>query len=298
MAAIVAPDTGVNSDQEADSGGIDVGNLAEIGDDVAASDILQLLAFDAQVFGILTRREAPFQPEDANVRSDFEVDLHPCAFAHGIMSGLKLAPFYPVLDTALCARAEIPVVEACEAVLEGGARLLQLRHKQHFSRRMFADAQNIAKMCATAGAQFVINDRADIAALLNAALHLGQDDPRPRDVRKFLPHQLGIGFSTHNEKQLREAAGEPADYLAIGPIFQTKSKENPDPVVGLKDLEKFCRMATKPLVAIGGITRESALRTKQAGVDSVAVIGDLLPEERNKLALRKRTEEWVQLLKT
>ncbi|MGI8741668.1 MAG: thiamine phosphate synthase [Bryobacteraceae bacterium] len=214
------------------------------------------------------------------------------------MIELKLAPFYPVLDTALWTRAGIPVLDACEAILEGGARLLQLRHKGHFSRQLFADAQRMARMCAAAGALFVIDDRADVAALLNAALHVGQDDLRPRDVRKILPADLAIGFSTHNEMQLREAAEEPADYLALGPIFQTASKENPDPVVGLKELARLRAMVTRPLVAIGGITRQSALEAMQAGADSVAVIGDLVPEEHTKLALRKRTEEWVQLLKT
>jgi len=183
-------------------------------------------------------------------------------------------------------------------MLEGGARMLQFRHKGHFSRAVFTEAARMAQMCLAAGALFVVNDRADIAALLDAALHVGQDDLLPRDARKVLPARLGLGLSTHNEAQLREACEEPVDYVALGPIFATHSKDNPDPVVGLKELQRLRAIANKPLVAIGGITRERALAALHAGADAVAVIRDLIPEQHTKRALRARTEEWLQLLKT
>lgn len=213
------------------------------------------------------------------------------------MIGLKLARFYPVLDSAVWARTGMPLTDVCEAILEGGAGMLQLRHKAHFSRQMLGEARTMARMCASAEAWFVINDRADIAALLDCALHLGQDDLRPSEARPILPADCAIGFSTHNEAQLLEAEREPADYLALGPIFRTGSKDNPDPVVGLDELKRLRGATRRPLVAIGGMTRESAPAAIEAGADSVAVIADLLPPEHTKPALRKRTEEWVQLLK-
>jgi thiamine-phosphate pyrophosphorylase len=193
---------------------------------------------------------------------------------------MKLPPFYPVLDAD-----RVPAVPAAEALLEAGARILQFRHKSFFSRKAFEEARRISELCRTAGALFVVNDRADIAKLLDAALHLGQDDLAPADARRILPAPNIIGFSTHNEQQLRAGDREPVDYLAIGPIFATKSKQNPDPMVGLDRLRAWRSFTRKPLVAIGGITRESAPQVFEAGADSVAVIGDLFP----------RPEEWIAI---
>lgn len=207
---------------------------------------------------------------------------------------MTISPFYPVLDAGLLERRGISSVTAAEALLEAGVRILQFRHKGFFSRDAFNDAQAIADLCRNADVLFVINDRADIAALLSAALHLGQDDLPPQDARKILPTSI-IGFSTHNEQQLREGDREPIDYLAIGPIFQTASKENPDPIVGLERLRSLRALTEKPLVAIGGITRETAPSVLKAGADSVAIIGDLFPEPCTKAALRARAEEWLAI---
>jgi thiamine-phosphate pyrophosphorylase len=179
--------------------------------------------------------------------------------------------------------------------LEAGVQTLQYRQKGFFSRNSFDDARTIADRCRSAGALFVINDRADVAALLNSALHLGQDDLPPHDARKLLPSPSVIGFSTHNEQQLRDADREPVDYLAIGPIFQTASKENPDPIVGLDRLRSLRAITKKPLVAIGGITRATARSVLEAGADSVAIIGDLFPDPCTKAALRARAEEWLAI---
>jgi thiamine-phosphate pyrophosphorylase len=192
---------------------------------------------------------------------------------------MTLPPFYPIIDT----------VPAAEALLEAGARILQFRHKGLFSRQAFEDASRIAALCRSAGALFVVNDRADVALLLNAALHLGQDDLAPSDARRILPAASVIGFSTHNEQQLRAADAEPVDYLAIGPIFATASKHNPDPVVGIDGLRTLRALTKKPLVAIGGITRESAPQVFEAGADSIAVVGDLMPD------VRARAEEWIAI---
>lgn len=208
----------------------------------------------------------------------------------GIGDAMNLPAFYPILDAD-----RVPVVPAAEVILEAGVRILQFRHKSFFSRRAFEEASMISELCRRAGALFVVNDRADIAKLLGAALHLGQDDLAPSDARRILPVPSIIGFSTHNEQQLRAADSEPVDYLAIGPIFATGSKLNPDPVVGLDQLRSLRALTRKPLVAIGGITRELAPQVFKAGADSVAIIGDLYPHPFSTAALRARAEQWIAI---
>jgi thiamine-phosphate pyrophosphorylase len=209
---------------------------------------------------------------------------------------MQLPSFYPVLDSELLARRGLGLVPAAEALLEAGVRILQLRHKTHFSRDVFGEAERIARMCADAGALFVLNDRADMAMLLDSALHIGQDDLPPAAARRLIGDSRVLGFSTHNEAQLRAAAGEPVDYVALGPIFGTASKPNPDPVVGLAELRRLRRFALVPMVAIGGITRATALEVLNAGADSVAVIADLFPEPCTVRDLKSRAQEWLQLL--
>ncbi|HEV8038979.1 MAG TPA: thiamine phosphate synthase [Bryobacteraceae bacterium] len=201
--------------------------------------------------------------------------------------------FYPVLDSELLARRALSTVHAAEAILEAGARILQFRHKGFFSRDVFEDAQRVAALCRTAGALFVVNDRADIAMLLGAGVHLGQSDLAPADARMLT--DAIVGFSTHNEQQLRAADREPVDYLAIGPIFPTASKQNPDPVIGIERLRSLRAITSKPLVAIGGITRETARAVLEAGADSIAVISDLFPEQCTKASLGTRAEEWLAI---
>ena len=200
--------------------------------------------------------------------------------------------FYPILDLATLSRLHLDSFQSAAELLEEGAKILQFRHKGHFSRDIFRQAQEIAGLCRQAGATFVINDRADIARLLGSALHLGQDDLSPTAARLVTGPETLIGFSTHNESQLRATASEPADYLALGPIFGTSSKENPDPPVGLAELKRLRPMTNRPLVAIGGITRANAQSVIEAGADSVAVIGDLFGEGN----LKARAKEWKQVL--
>jgi len=211
------------------------------------------------------------------------------------MNGFRLPAFYPVLDTGVLASRGLTATAAAEAILDAGARVLQFRHKEFFSRTVFEEAERVAMLCRAANAVFVMNDRAALAALLAAALHLGQDDLAPTDARKILAPEGIIGFSTHNREQLRAADAEPVDYLAIGPIFATGSKQNPDPVVGLAELRALREITKKPLVAIGGITRETARSVLEAGGDSLAVIGDLYPQPLTTAALRARTKEWLAI---
>ena len=203
-----------------------------------------------------------------------------------------LPKFYPILDPEIAVRHGVDPIAAAEQILEGGATIIQFRHKGFFSREVFAQLECVAQLCRHAGALFVVNDRADLAALTGAALHLGHDDLTPTAARKIVGAKTLIGFSTHNESQLRAAAAEPADYLALGPIFGTSSKNNPDPVVGLDELRRLRPLTDRPLVAIGGITRANAQSVLAAGADSVAIIGDLFDIDGN---VRARTEEWLSL---
>ncbi|MSV35408.1 MAG: thiamine phosphate synthase [Bryobacterales bacterium] len=202
-----------------------------------------------------------------------------------------LPAFYPILDTEIAARYGVDVTFAAREILAGGARILQFRHKGFFSRDVFAAMERVAAVCRDAGVPFVVNDRADLAVLTNAVLHLGQEDLPPAAARKITGPDTIIGYSTHNETQLRAAVAEGvADYLALGPIFGTASKENPDPTVGLAELKRLRPLANRPLVAIGGITRQNARAVLAAGADSVAVIGDLFADPGN---LRGCVEDWI-----
>ncbi len=206
---------------------------------------------------------------------------------------MTLPKFYPILDTQTALRRGLDPVHAAAQILEGGTAILQFRHKGFLSREAFTWLEQIAKLTHDAGAMLVVNDRADLAKLFGAALHLGQDDLPPSAARSVTGSAAVIGLSTHNEMQLRTAAVEPADYLALGPIFGTKTKDNPDPTVGLDGLRRSRPLAARPLVAIGGITLANAAQVIASGADSVAVIAELFPENGT---VRARTEEWLALL--
>ena len=140
--------------------------------------------------------------------------------------------------------------------------------------------------------KLIMNDRADLCFVAEFdGVHVGQDDLTPESVRKIIGPERWLGLSTHNPEQLREADRMSADYLAIGPVFSTSSKERPDPVVGLEGVRRARQLTRKPLVAIGGITRQNAPSVIEAGADSVAVISDLLPEPR------KSAEEFFRVLR-
>jgi thiamine-phosphate pyrophosphorylase len=143
----------------------------------------------------------------------------------------------------------------------------------------------------------VINDRADVARMLGTGLHLGQQDLPPRHARTLMGAEGVIGFSTHNREQIESAANEPVDYVAIGPVFSTSSKDKPDPVLGVDVIRELRALTPRPLVAIGGITRENARAVLESGVDSVAVISDLIPELPLERAIRERTAEWLELVR-
>jgi thiamine-phosphate pyrophosphorylase len=205
---------------------------------------------------------------------------------------------YPILDSESLDRCGVSLTTAAASFLEGGAGILQIRHKQHWSRAVYDAARAVARLCREAGADLIVNDRADFALLLDAGLHVGQDDLSPRDARKLLGGSAYIGFSSHNASQLAVAGGEPVDYVAFGPIFSTASKTNPDPTVGVDELRRVRALIERPLVAIGGITLNNALDVLRAGADSLAIISGLIPASPTALSLRQRMEEWQHLATT
>jgi thiamine-phosphate pyrophosphorylase len=207
----------------------------------------------------------------------------------------SLPPVYPILDAGTLRTRGCPVLDAARAFLDAGSQILQYRYKDYWSRDIFAEAGQIAELCHSRNVRFILNDRADYAKLLGAGLHLGQTDIPPLAARDLLGPDAIIGFSTHNSAQLASAASEPVDYVALGPIFGTLSKRNPDPVVGIDNLREWRALAPLPLVAIGGINRTNARSVWHAGADSVAVIGDLYPVMCDPDSIRERMGEWRQL---
>jgi thiamine-phosphate pyrophosphorylase len=192
------------------------------------------------------------------------------------LPSLPASPFvYPIVDAGRLRGRDLASV--VDALARAGARLIQLRTKSLDDRTHLALARAAVEAAHGSGAQLVVNDRADIAVLAEAdGLHVGQDDLEGVDARQVIGAGRLLGVSTHGIAQL-EAAGEgPADYLAIGPVFPTRSKANSDPVVGLEMVRRARAATARPLVAIGGITRANARAVVEAGADGVAVISDLL----------------------
>lgn len=189
---------------------------------------------------------------------------------------------YAILDPSLM---EEPPVKLARSLGEAGVKLIQLRDKHSTPRKVYAEVQELISLLAPIEARLIVNDRPDIAALAGAGgVHVGRNDLPVADARSVCRAPSWVGVSTHNSEQVREADSTSADYIAVGPIFSTASKENPDPVVGLEFLYAARQMTRKPLVAIGGITLGSAKAVFEAGADSVAVIRDLMtssdPAER------------------
>lgn len=183
-------------------------------------------------------------------------------------------PLYAIIDPAL---TSVPVLQLAESLASAGVELIQFRDKRGSPRAIYHQVREMAALFGKSGVRFIVNDRPDIAAMCGAGgVHVGQDDLPVEAARAICNKPLWVGVSTHNLAQLRDADRTSADYIAVGPIFPTGTKANPDPVVGLESIRAARQATRKPLVAIGGITVESAADVFRAGADSVAVIRDLL----------------------
>ena len=195
-------------------------------------------------------------------------------------------PLYPIADPA--GAPDRTHLELVTAILSAGVRLVQLRVKNAPTRTSVEFARAARALTARVGALLIINDRADIARLIDAdGVHVGQDDLSPADARTLLGPGKIIGLSTHTAAQVRSAEQEgTADYLAFGPIFPTLSKQRADPQQGLDGLRAVRRITRRPLVAIGGIDAETLVSVLQAGADAVAVIGAIARAAEPQAATR------------
>jgi thiamine-phosphate pyrophosphorylase len=181
------------------------------------------------------------------------------------------ASFFSATEDLLCFARELAA---------GGVTLLQYRNKTG-SARQILDHALVLKQSLPASVQLIMNDRADLClAAKFDGVHLGQDDLSAESARRLLGDKRWLGVSTHNPEQVAAADATPADYVAVGPVFATNSKERPDPVIGLEGVRRARALTRKPLVAIGGIARENCRSVVDAGADSVAVISDLIRSPR------------------
>lgn len=193
---------------------------------------------------------------------------------------LQLPKIYPVTDTRL---AKISHAAQVEKLVEGGATIVQLRDKHAAPKDFYEAAKEALEIARRRNVKIIINDRVDLALALGAdGVHLGQNDLPPEQARKILGESAIIGFSTHNIEQAISAVRLPINYLAIGPVFTTRTKDNPEKAVGLETVKRVREaIGDFPLVAIGGITSENFREVLAAGADSLAIIADLISDSSN-----------------
>ena len=212
------------------------------------------------------------------------------------MTQIRLPRLYAILDSS-CFPNSQALFRAAQETAAAGAQLLQYRNKAGDAKRILDEARELRSCFSRARAPaphkpiLILNDRADLAVAAEFdGVHVGQDDLSPEAARRIVGANRWLGVSTHNPNQVIEADRSPADYVAIGPVFVTGSKANPDPVVGLDGVRLARSLTRKPLVAIGGITRQNCRSVIDAGADSVAVISDLVRDPE------KSAEEFLRIL--
>ncbi|HEU5412828.1 MAG TPA: thiamine phosphate synthase [Candidatus Angelobacter sp.] len=199
------------------------------------------------------------------------------------MAIVAIPRLYPIVDFSCFAAKPFPiscVISFADELITAGATIIQYRDKISPPQKVLSVARELRRITQNR-AVLIINDYPDLCLACNAdGVHLGQDDLSPAAARHIFAsskkEDRWIGFSTHNPGQMRAADATPIDYLAVGPVFNTSSKANPDPIIGLDGVRKGRELTSKPLVAIGGITRDNCRQVREAGADSVAVISDLL----------------------
>jgi thiamine-phosphate pyrophosphorylase len=197
--------------------------------------------------------------------------------------------FYAILD-ASCFPASMSLTRAVDALATAGVELLQYRDKSGDAPAMLAGAHGL-KIRIGRHARLIMNDRSDLCLAADFdGVHVGRDDLSPGAARRIIGPDRWLGVSTHDPAQVEEADRTTADYIAIGPVFRTATKANADPPVGLSGVRRARQLTRKPLVAIGGITRQNCPSVIEAGADSVAVISDLVPDPG------KSAEEFLKIL--
>jgi len=198
---------------------------------------------------------------------------------------LSLPRLYPILvPSRIGAGTLAEICDFAEELAGGGATLIQLREKNSSAKEILRVARALRRVLPSEVA-LILNDRADLALAAAAeGVHVGQDDIPADSARRIVGPDRIVGLSTHNPEQVREADATKADYVAVGPVFATVSKDNPDPVIGLEGVRQARALTQKPIVAIGGIALENCRSVIEAGADSVAVITELLRDPRKTTA--------------
>jgi thiamine-phosphate pyrophosphorylase len=197
------------------------------------------------------------------------------------MKQLLIPAVYPITDVRLSGLSH---AEQVRQLVEAGATLIQLREKHNPPKTFYPDAKAAIEFAHQNNAKIIVNDRVDIALALDAdGVHLGQDDLPPAEARKLLGPDRVIGFSTHSIEQAKAALRRPIDYIAVGPVFGTNTKEKPDPTVGLDVVRQIRELigGDLPLVAIGGIDHTTIASVIASGATSAAVIGSLFADGRS-----------------
>jgi len=203
---------------------------------------------------------------------------------------LALPKLYAIVDAACFSQSE-ELYKFAQELIAGGVTFLQYRNKNGSARVMLEHALELRRIGGDS-VRLIMNDRADLCLAAGFdGCHVGQDDLSAAAVREIIGNDRILGLSTHNPEQAKQAHESSADYIAVGPVFQTASKANPDPVIALEGVRRARALTSKPLVAIGGITRSNCRQVLEAGADSVAVIGDLLLEPQ------KSVEDFLSLFK-
>jgi len=196
---------------------------------------------------------------------------------------------YAILDTS-CFPDNQTLFSTAEELVAGGVTLLQYRNKSGNARQMLEQSRELRRRLGSS-VKLIMDDRADLCVAAGFdGVHVGQEDLSPAGARKVVGETLWLGVSTHNPEQVKVADRTSADYVAIGPVFSTASKANPDPVIGLEGVRNARALTRKPLVAIGGINRANCRSVIGAGADSVAVISDLIRDPR------KSAEDFFRIL--
>jgi thiamine-phosphate pyrophosphorylase len=210
-------------------------------------------------------------------------------------AALRLPPLYPIIDVDLCRMRGLDPVAFAAGCVRGGARLLQVRQKGSTggTGALLGIVREVIENGRPAGARVIVNDRADLAAMAGAdGVHVGQQDLPPAAARLVAGRNAIVGISTHTLAQIDEAAAGTADYIAVGPVFRTTTKETGYDPRGL-EMVKYAARTGRPVVAIGGITAVNARDVLSAGASSVAIISDLLAAGGPERRVREFLEQWL-----
>ncbi len=206
-----------------------------------------------------------------------------------------LPRLYPIVDAGLLGRRGVEAASFAEELRLAGVRLLQYRNKAGEPQEILLAAAAIRERFAGVACRLILNDRADLAVLAGwGGVHVGQGDLAPEDARRVVGDERWVGVSTHTEEQVRLAELSSADYVAVGPVFATGTKLDAEPVIGLEGVRRARGLTRKPIVAIGGITRENARSVVDAGADCVAVISGLFVEGET---VAKVAEDFLDVLR-